>query len=81
MKPATVSRATRHESCMIVVATDAPLESRQLGRLAKRAVFGLARTGSAGENGSGDYVIAFSATNRFLARPSAATLASGAPVV
>lgn len=49
-------------SCMIVVATDAPLDSRQLTRLAKRATFGLARTGSSGSNGSGDFVIAFSTT-------------------
>src|SRR5215475_4870099 len=47
-------------SCMIVVATDAPLDHRNLYRLAKRAVFGLARTGSAYSNGSGDFAIAFS---------------------
>lgn len=47
-------------SIMIIVATDAPLESRNLRRLARRALFGLARTGAAGSNGSGDYVIAFS---------------------
>lgn len=47
-------------SCMIVVATDAPVGPRNLKRLAKRAVFGLARTGGIGSNGSGDYVIAFS---------------------
>ncbi|MDX1671482.1 MAG: P1 family peptidase [Balneolaceae bacterium] len=47
-------------SCMIIVATDAPLLSRNLKRLAMRALFGLARTGAAGSNGSGDYVIAFS---------------------
>jgi len=47
-------------SIMIVVATDAPLSDRNLGRLASRAVLGLARTGSSGSNGSGDYVIAFS---------------------
>jgi len=47
-------------SCMIVVATDAPVGSRNLKRLAKRALFGLARTGGIGSNGSGDYVIAFS---------------------
>ena len=45
---------------MIVVATDAPLLSRNLKRLAKRAVLGLARTGSVMNNSSGDYVIAFS---------------------
>jgi D-aminopeptidase len=47
-------------SCMIIVATDAPIKARNLKRLAKRAVFGLARTGGNGSNGSGDYVIAFS---------------------
>src|SRR5271154_483380 len=49
-------------SCMIVVATDAPLEHRNLSRLAARAMMGLARTGSSGTNGSGDYVIAFSSS-------------------
>ena len=48
-------------SCMIVVATDAPLDSRNLERLAKRAFMGLAKTGGIASNGSGDYVIAFSA--------------------
>jgi D-aminopeptidase len=47
-------------SCMIVVATDAPLATRDLERLAARALFGLARTGSSFSNGSGDYAIAFS---------------------
>jgi D-aminopeptidase len=47
-------------SCMIVVATDAPLTPRDLKRLAARAVFGLARTGSSYSHGSGDYAIAFS---------------------
>ena len=47
-------------SCMIVVATDAPLTSRNLKRLAKRAMIGLGRTGGIVSNGSGDYVIAFS---------------------
>jgi D-aminopeptidase len=47
-------------SIMIVVATDAPLSPGNLERLAKRAINGLARTGSPGTNGSGDYVIAFS---------------------
>lgn len=48
-------------SCMMVVATDAPLDARNLKRLAKRAMLGLARTGGIASNGSGDYVIAFSA--------------------
>ncbi len=47
-------------SCMIIVATDAPLDARNLRRLAARAMLGLAATGSASSNGSGDYVIAFS---------------------
>lgn len=45
---------------MIVVATDAPLSDRNLERVAKRALMGLARTGSFAGNGSGDYVVAFS---------------------
>ena len=47
-------------SCMIVVATDAPLDARDLERLAARAVFALARTGSTYSNGSGDFAVAFS---------------------
>jgi D-aminopeptidase len=47
-------------SCMIVVATDAPVDARELQRLAARAVFALARTGSTYSNGSGDFAIAFS---------------------
>jgi D-aminopeptidase len=46
-------------SCMIVVATDAPIDARDLRRLAARAVFALGRTGSSYSNGSGDYAIAF----------------------
>lgn len=49
-----------HGSCMIVVATDAPLDARDLKRLAARAVFAMARTGSSYSNGSGDFAIAFS---------------------
>lgn len=47
-------------SCMMVVLTDAPLDARQLERLAKRAMMGLARTGGIASNGSGDYVVAAS---------------------
>ena len=47
-------------SIMIIVATDAPIDHRNLSRLAARAIMGLARTGSSGSNGSGDFVIAFS---------------------
>jgi D-aminopeptidase len=47
-------------SCMIVVITDAPVTSRNLERIAKRAMMGLAKTGGIASNGSGDYVIAIS---------------------
>jgi D-aminopeptidase len=56
------ARQTPDGSCMIVVATDAPLDHRNLSRLAARAMMGLARTGSSESNGSGDYVIAFSSS-------------------
>lgn len=59
-------------SCMIIVATDAPLDARQLARLARRAPLGLARTGAVSGPGSGDYVIAFSTTNtRSIEEPDA----------
>ncbi len=61
-------------SIMIVVATDAPLLDRNLGRVAARAIMGLARTGSSASNGSGDYVIAFSTA------PSVRRGAGSAPV-
>lgn len=51
-------------SCMIVVATDAPLSPRNLERLAKRAIIGIGQTGSTMDNGSGDFVIAFSTAYR-----------------
>lgn len=47
-------------SCMVIIATDAPLCARNLERLAKRAMYGLIKTGSYSSNGSGDYLIAFS---------------------
>jgi D-aminopeptidase len=62
LRPRTASGALppADGSCMIVVATDAPLDARDLKRLAARAVFALARTGSTYSNGSGDFAIAFS---------------------
>jgi predicted enzyme related to lactoylglutathione lyase len=60
-------------SCMIVLATDAPLSPRNLERMAARAVMGLARTGSFMSNGSGDFVIAFSTRNRIPAETEYAT--------
>ena len=50
-------------SIVMVVGTDAPLDSRQLGRIARRAIMGLAVTGSASHNGSGDIVVSFSTAN------------------
>jgi D-aminopeptidase len=49
---------------MVVLATDAPLSCRQLERLCRRAVAGLVNVGSRLENGSGDFVIAFSTSSR-----------------
>lgn len=50
-------------SIIIVIATDAPLDARQLKRMVARSMMGLARTGAAGTNGSGDYAIAFSTSS------------------
>jgi D-aminopeptidase len=57
-------------SIMMVLATDAPLDSRQLERLCRRAAFGLARTGSTCAGGSGDFVIAFSTAHTIPDRPT-----------
>ncbi len=57
------SQALQEGSIIIVIATDAPVDSRQLTRLAKRASLGLARTGSTSRHGSGDFVLAFSTAN------------------
>ncbi|SDL43472.1 D-aminopeptidase [Nonomuraea maritima] len=58
--PGVVRAEPPGNSCMIVVATDAPLDSRRLGRLARRAVFAMGRVGASYSHGSGDYAIAFS---------------------
>ena len=60
-------------SVMIVVTTDAPLSARNLERLAKRALLGVARTGSYMSNGSGDFVIAFSTAHRIPSAPQEKT--------
>src|ERR1044072_8349199 len=60
-------------SIIIVIATDAPLDARNLNRLAARAMMGLARTGAAGSNGSGDYAIAFSTATEVRIRPHSQT--------
>ena len=61
-------------SCMIVVATDAPIDARDLKRVAARAIYGLARTGSSYSNGSGDFAIAFSTAPELRTRFGSATL-------
>ena len=77
---------TADGSIIIVIATDAPIDHRNLNRLAARSMLGLARTGAAGTNGSGDYAIAFSTAPELRIRnlpnmrlkPTAATLANEA---
>jgi len=60
-------------SIIIVIATDAPVDSRQLTRMAKRAALGLARTGSTARHGSGDFILAFSTGNTIPHYPESAT--------
>ena len=59
-------------SIMMVIATDAPLDARQLTRLATRAAFALGRTGTIGHDGSGDFAIAFSTANLWAHSPAEA---------
>ena len=59
----TLSPGQSEGSIIVIIATDAPLDSRQLTRLAKRAALGLARTGSTARHGSGDFMLAFSTAN------------------
>jgi D-aminopeptidase len=65
-----VDRGDVDGSIMIVVATDAPLSDRNLTRLARRGLAGLARTGASMSNGSGDYVIAFSSAEEVRRTPA-----------
>ena len=80
-KPLGLSGGDGDGSCMIVVATDAPIDAHELKRVAARALFGLARTGSSFSNGSGDFAIAFSTVpelrTRFGAADPAAHAAAG----
>ena len=59
----TLSPGQSEGSIIVIIATDAPLDGRQLTRLAKRAALGLARTGSTARHGSGDFMLAFSTAN------------------
>jgi D-aminopeptidase len=71
-EPATRPQPQQNQpdgSIIIVIATDAPLDARNLNRMAARAIMGLARTGAAGSNGSGDYAIAFSTATDVRIRP------------
>jgi D-aminopeptidase len=65
-RPRTIAanRVTADGSIMMIVATDAPVDHRNLQRLAARTMMGLGRTGSAGSNGSGDYTIAFTTSRK-----------------
>ena len=63
-------------SCVMVIATDAPLSDRNLERLAARAIMGLGRTGSSASNGSGDYVLAFSTSDKVRRQFNAQRLAT-----
>jgi D-aminopeptidase len=77
--PRAATRETQDDangSCMIVVATDAPVDARNLKRLGARAIIGLGRTGSSASNGSGDYVIAFSTAPELRIRYGAKTTAA-----
>lgn len=60
LQQASVGRDKADGSCMMVIATDAPMDARNLKRLAARAWLGIARAGGSASNGSGDYAIAFS---------------------
>ncbi len=69
----------RFGSIIVVGAPDAPLLPGQCDRLAQRAALGIARTGGAGENGSGDMIVAFSTANRALMAPDDTTLIAMVP--
>ena len=66
------SKGSADGSVIIVIATDAPVDARNLRRMAARTMMGLARTGSAASNGSGDYAIAFSTAPDLRIRPGVA---------
>lgn len=86
VEPATAAAEHRHPmppaadgSIMIILATDAPLSDRNLTRLARRAFTGLARTGAAMSNGSGDYALAFSTAEAVRRTPERRQAASAIP--
>jgi D-aminopeptidase len=75
IRPANARDESDYGSIMMVIATDAPLDGRQLERLGRRAAFGLARTGSTCHTGSGDVVLAFSTGYRIPDRPETTLMA------
>lgn len=68
-------------SCMIIVATDAPVDARNLERMAMRAMMGLAKTGGIASNGSGDYVIAFSTNSEMRIPYTSGEKTQAAPIL
>lgn len=68
--PQSIREGDADGSAIVVIATDAPVDSRNLRRMAARAMMGLARTGAAGSNGSGDYAIAFSTSAEVRIHPA-----------
>ena len=68
--PQLIRENSADGSAIVVIATDAPVDSRNLRRMAARAMMGLARTGAAGSNGRGDYAIAFSTSSEVRVRPA-----------
>jgi D-aminopeptidase len=76
-----VDGSSANGSIMVVVATDAPLSDRNLTRLAKRAMVGVARTGSSFTNGSGDYVISFSTAESVRRTPARRAVVSSYPEI
>jgi D-aminopeptidase len=76
-----VDGSSANGSIMVVVATDAPLSDRNLTRLAKRAMAGVARTGSSFANGSGDYVVSFSTAESVRRTPSRRAVVSSYPEI
>src|SRR6185503_17340952 len=70
LNPPAAQPSTPDGSIIMVVATDAPLDARNLSRMAARAMMGLARTGASASNGSGDYAIAFSTSADVRIKPA-----------
>ena len=77
LEAAPEGRGDRSGSVIVLIGTDAPLDGRQLGRVARRGGLGLARTGSTGGHGSGDFILAFSNAEPIPYRPRTSVLTRG----